>query len=129
MKNPIKVIDKGYTLAVTSWENDGDYERVQTHCVDNIEDAELIYRLCTELFTSRGVGNSLEGEEDYKILEYVKDNPNLFSGFHPETNFIDLIYNLGHELMGGSNDYDFRVCESCVVTYSPEDIYVEQVIF
>lgn len=31
--------------------------------------------------------------------------------------------------MGESEFYEFRVCESCTVTYSPEDIYLDIVEF
>ena len=125
----IKVVDKGYTLKVSSWENDGDYNRTKTHVVYNIEDAKLMYKLCTELFTSEGVGNSMDNEDDSIINEYIQNNIDLFSNFSPETDLLDLIYELGYELMGGSEYYDFRVCESCIITYSAEDIFSEEITF
>ena len=118
------VIEKGYTLTVTSWENDGDNYRTESMTVETLEEARKIHKICTELFKSDegGVGNSMDGESEEAIEEYIENNPelNLTEGE---------IRDLSYDLMGSSEYYDYRVCESVSVTYSPEDIYLEKIEF
>jgi hypothetical protein len=132
----VKVIEKGYTLEVTSWENDGDNYNTESLTVDTIEEAKRLHTICTTLFKScnngeGGIGNSMDGEENDTILEYVENNKDLFPEFEGEDDdfIIDHILHLACKLMGGSEYYDCRVCESVLVTYSPEDIYVEEIKF
>jgi hypothetical protein len=118
------VIKKGYTLTVTSWENDGDNYRTESMTVETLEEARRIYRVCNELFKSDegGVGNSMDGESEEAIEEYIENNP--------ELNLTkEEIRDLSYDLMGSSDYYDYRVCESVSVTYSPEDIYLEKIEF
>jgi len=131
-----KVISKGYTLEVTSWENDGDNNRTQHKTVDTIEEAKRLHTICTTLFKSRsyregGIGNSMDGEGYNTILKYVEKNKDLFPELEGEDDdfIIDHILHLAHELMGGSEYYDCRVCQSVIVTYSPEDVYLEEIKF
>jgi len=131
-----KVISKGYTLEITSWENDGDNYRTKTKTVETKEEAEKLVKICNELFAGccngeGGVGNSMEGESDWVLLEYVEDHPDLFPELDPtdESAISDYFSNLAYELMGSSECYDFRVCESVTVTYSPEDVYLEEIKF
>jgi hypothetical protein len=119
------VIEKGYTLTVTSWENDGDNYNTESMTVETLEEARRIYRVCNELFKSDdegGVGNSMSGENEEVIEEYIENNPelNLTEGE---------IRDLSYDLMGSSEYYDYRVCESVSVTYSPKDIYLEKIEF
>lgn len=121
------VIEKGYTIEVTSWENDGDNYNTESITVETLEEARKIYRVCNELFKScnngeGGIGNSMGGECEEVIEEYIKNNP--------ELNLTeDEISDLSYDLMGSSEYYDFRVCESVSVTYSPGDIYLEEIKF
>jgi len=131
-----KVINKGYTLEITSWENDGDYCRTKTKTVETFEEVAKLLQICTTLFKScnnrdGGVGNSMEGASNWVLLEYVEDHPDLFPELDPNNEYeiSDYFVNLAYELMGASESYDFRVCESVVVTYSPEDIYSEEIKF
>lgn len=131
-----KVIKKGYTLEVTSWENDGDHYSTKAKTVETREEAERLFKICTELFKScnngeGGVGNSIDSEENQTLFDYVEDNPELFLELieKDEDEIVDYFQNLADELMGSSDFYGFRVCESCQLTYSPEDIYLEEVIF
>jgi hypothetical protein len=119
------VIEKGYTIEVTSWENDGDNYNTESMTVETLEEARRIYRVCNELFKSDdegGVGNSMSGESEEVIEEYIENNPELKL---TEGEIRDLSY----DLMGSSEYYDYRVCESVSVTYSPEDIYLEKIEF
>ena len=117
-----KVINKGYTITVVSWENDCDNYRTQSKTVETLEEVQLIHKICKELFMLNDVGNSINGEAIGIIKEYIKNNPILKLSF-------DYISGLEWELMGSSEHHDFRVCESVSVVYSPEDIYLEEVNF
>jgi len=126
----IKVIEKGYRLEVESWENDGDNYRTIFKTVNTLEEVRRLHTICNTLFKSRnknGVGNSMDGRGDYIILEFFKENPSLFIGISEE-DIIDYVSELGYDLMGGSEYYDFRVCDSCKVVYFPEDVYAEEII-
>lgn len=143
-----KVINKGYTLEITSWENDGDSYNTKFVTVKTKEEAAQIYKICTELFKScnngeGGVGNSMDGEYTQDVVDYYDENKEVLT-FEPfielkeifdagEYDSDDLIFDyfrdFAHNLMGGSEYFDFRVCESVVVTHSPEDIYLEEINF
>ena len=147
-----KVISKGYTLEITSWENDADHSKTMNKTVDTFEEAKHLHQICTTLFKSKnngqgGVGNSMDKEKLDHIIEYYTDNSELFESipcfqeFKQEFPIIDvndencaeaiwyLFIDWAGELIGYSDFYDFRVCESCIVTYSPEDIYLEEIKF
>lgn len=133
-----KVINKGYTITVVSWENDGDNYNTKSMTVDSREKAEAIYKLCTTVFISSnngkgGIGNLDEDSNDKGdkiIIKFMKQYPILWEEYIQEIFDIDEqmigvcmeLYN--YELMGCSEGYYSRVCESCTVTYSPEDIFV-----
>ena len=128
MENKLKVVNKGYTITVTSWENDGDNYNTKEIVVDSLEEAKRIHFICTTLFESEGdndyaIGNSTEFDDpDECIQNFIKE--------FPELNLTeDEVHKLSGNLLGYSDYYTFRVCESVVVTYSPEDIYVEQIKF
>lgn len=122
-----KVINKGYTITVTSWENDADNYKTKQKTVDTLEEIKIIYKICNELLISgtnndKGIGNSIDSEYDYRIEEYIEDNP--------ELNLTEeYIRELAYLLLGSSEFYDYRVFESCEVFYSPEDIYCEEITF
>lgn len=140
-----KVVQKGYTLEVISWENDGNNYRTIYHTVNTLEEAKKLYKVCTELFISennqkiKGVGNSMDHEGISTIIEFVKNNKELFVDLEVNVEEIDVedeesddieelydyFQDISWKLMGGSEDYDFRVCESVIVTHSHEDITVE----
>jgi hypothetical protein len=129
MINKIKVVEKGYTITVVSWENDGDYYQTNTMTVQTEEEARKIAKLCNELFIScvngeGGIGNTCDDEDEEAnetIDNYIENNPEL--GLTR-----DEIIELDYELCGSSECYIYRVCESVTVTYSPEDIYLEKTI-
>jgi hypothetical protein len=114
---------KGYTIRVVSWENDGDNYKTEYLTVDSKEEALKIQRVCRELFCScnngqGGIGNSMDGEGDATIKEYIESNPDL----ELTADYIDY---LKDELVGCTEFYDCRVCESATITYLEEDIYAK----
>lgn len=143
-----KVISKGYTLEITSWENDGDYSDTKTITVKTKEEAKMIHQICTTLFKScnngaNGVGNSTDRERDFAVIEYYEENKDTLTyepfielnaimevgDYESEDLIFDFFLDFAAVLMGSSDFYDFRVCESVTVTYSPEDVYLEEIKF
>ncbi len=151
----IKVINKGYTLKVISWENDGDNYKTNFKTVDTLEKAEMLYKLM-QLCVSKNnqpknvikLGNSTEfsSEQIQLIIYFFNNYPAQLKDYlekydisdeelsdmdeDEKTDFyVDMFYEIAGDLLGSSEYYDCRVMESCTVTYSPEDIYLEEVIF
>lgn len=146
-----KVISKGYTLEIVSWENDGDHYNTVSITVSSKECARAIHKLCTELFKSGsdrenpGVGNSTRcfepNEEDPILQSWIEKNMEsllvILKEYCEETDpknlsydeASDLISELAHDLMGSSEFYSFRVCKSCEIFYSEVDVFAEEITF
>ena len=133
----IKVVNKGYTLTVTSWENDGDNYRTKSTVFQDKDEAIKVAKMCQELFVGGsngggGIGNNDErdGPEE-TILEYLEENPDFFNNQSEieDDMLIDKIMDINYNVMGGSEYYYSRVFESATLTYSPEDIYLEEISF
>ena len=131
MSNKILVIKKGYTLKVVSWENDGDNYKTIYQTYQDKTYAKNIKKLCLELFLSKnnseyGIGNTTPDDNSYQetILSYLEENPDIIAG---ETNDekIDNVMDINYDLLGDSEYYISRVCDSAIITYSPEDLYLE----
>jgi len=166
-----KIIKKGYTVEVVSWENDGDNYRTKRETYSTKEEAFAVKHMCENLFLSSnngegGIGNIMDDEYNKAhsiIVEYFINNPVLLNinntpcpkelyekvkESYPEeevdenyNEFLhgyimemdeDLLYHwidgTSHymvDLMGYSEYYYSRVCESCTVMYSDEDIYLD----
>lgn len=132
----VKAINKGYTITVTSWENDGDNSRTKSITVDSKELAKALKDLCNNVFISgkKGIGNfnDVEEEEAKKIvIPYMKKHPELYTDIKIEDDdhLYDICMEYAYELMGSSEWYICRVMESCMVTYSDKDIFLEEVKF
>ena len=132
----VKAIEKGYTLKVQSWENDGDNYRTKYLTVSTEKEAKVTVKMCKELLVSNGgIGNLTEYEDDkaqYLVDEWVKENPDIFIGFDDYEEWdsaetYDYIMEIKSDLVGYSEYYISRVVESVQVTYSPQDIYVEEI--
>lgn len=126
-----KIIEKGYTLTVDSWENDGDNCKTKSMTVESPEKARALTRMCNEVFTS--IGNMNEDEVDQAkqiILPFMKSHPELWkTPTDTEDELVDICMDYNHQLMGGSEYYYSRVMESCMVTFSPEDIFLEEIVW
>ena len=89
MENKIKVINKGYTLTVVSWENDGDNYNTKSKIVDSKEKAKAYYdlmQLCKSENNPKageiGLGNSsnFSQKQIEAITTFLKANPILLEG-------------------------------------------------
>ena len=147
MPNQLKVVSKGYTVTCTSWENDGDNYNTNSVVVEKKEMAEALYQMCKVLFQSengkhsKGIGNSCDGGYlvQTKIAEFIKQYPILMDEEQvrelieiededEELEFYEEICNhWKYELLGSSEYYYCRVASTTTVSYSPEDIFVEQI--
>jgi hypothetical protein len=146
MSKQLKVVSKGYTVTCTSWENDGDNYNTNSVVVEEKEMAEALYQMCKVLFQSeggrsKGIGNSCDRgySVQTKIAEFIKQYPILMNedqvrelieieDEEEELEFYEEICNhWKYELLGSSEYYYCRVAETTTVTYSPEDIFVEQI--
>ncbi len=154
--NKKKVISKGYTLEAKSWENDGDSSQTKLYTIESEDEAKRVYKLCKELFKCKnnGIGNSIEGDYMKNMVAYIKNNQDLFSDFGTIDSFddiereiliiddieeleghdvfseiVDYIFEISYKVLGNSDTYDFRVCQSVFVTYSEEDVYLDEVKF
>lgn len=152
MPNQLKVVSKGYTVTCKSWENDGDNYNTKSILVQSEKKAEALYQMCKVLFQSengrgsKGIGNSCDIyqrkiEHDSikeKIRDFMKQYPYLLDEEEltelaecegdEELDFYESICDhWKYELLGGSEYYYCRVAETTTVTYSPEDIFVQQI--
>jgi len=118
-----KVANKGYTIEVVSWENDGDNYKTKTMTVETEAEARKIKKICSELFKScnngdGGIGNAMDGECEDVIEDYIENNPEMELT-------VEYIEDLVSELLGRSEYYDYRVCERVQVTYLDQDVYAQ----
>lgn len=133
-------IEKGYTITVTSWENDGDNYNTKSITVDSIEKAKAYYdlmQLCKSKNNTKEIrlGNTSEfsTKEKKLIVSFLINNPILLEGDDVENanenQLISWFYDITYELLGSSEFYDCRVMESCVVTYSDVEVIPEIIKF
>ena len=132
--------EKGYTLVVESWENDGDDYETHLFKANSKEEALALKEMCETLFvayhdSSKGLSNdckdSLSKKDKEIILEFVKENPIVIERFlkdekPSDEKIIKSFQILSWKLLGGSEYYTFRVCDSCSIEYAAEDIFVEE---
>lgn len=134
--------EKGYTLVVESFENDGDDCETHFFKANSKEEALALKKMCETLFgayhdSSKGLSNdckdSLSKKDKEIILEFVKENPIVIERFlkdkePSDEKIISAFKELSYDhLIGYSEYYTFRVCDSCSIEYAAEDIFVEEI--
>jgi hypothetical protein len=132
-------INKGYTLTVTSWENDADHYNTKSKTVATLEEAKVWYEMM-QLCKSKNnqpagvvkLGNTYGGfnnEQKEVVKDFMKRHHKILVPGDDieanEDNLTDWFCDLAGELLGYGEDYACRVMESCVVTYSPVDVIPE----
>jgi hypothetical protein len=135
----IKIASKGYTLEVVSWENDGDNYNTKQVTYQDKDLAIAVATMCKELFCTQsngkdGVGNSMDGEENKRVVDYMKEHSILTEGEKDfdedeDDDYFYLCTEYADDLMGCSECYDFRVCESVKIFHNPENVYSEEIKF
>lgn len=146
-----KVISKGYTFTVTSWEKDADnYKTNIVNVGESLQALEATYRLLN-LCRSRndgGIGNIYGSSgiiECEKIINFIKDPKNtlIFGDIsvenligmegveYDEEEYENMLFEVfldtAKVFLGGSENFILRVAHSWSVTYSPEDVYCDLV--
>lgn len=133
----IVVVKKGYTISVTSWENDGDNYKTKTMTVDDKDYALAILKMCKDIFVScnngdGGIGNAIGEPEESNAAElvtkYIAERPIFNKGVTDPEHLNNIGMDINQELMGYSEYYYSRVFESGFITYSPVDVKVEQIV-
>ena len=132
------VVKKGYTLEVVSWENDADHYSTERMVFDNENEALAVRTMCEELFCSgsnqgTGIGNMRDSDYDRTIIiinKYIENHPEvvevcLLQSSYDLDNIVDMVMDYNYDLLGSSEDYCSRVCESAELYYSDKDIYLE----
>ena len=136
MKNKHLLLPKGYTLSITSWENDGDYYATNDYTVNNKDLAKEILDFCNLCASGSNntttVGNGYVYSRQKLIVEFFKQHKLLADHLHvnlnDEVSIMDAFYDLTYNIFGTSECYDCRAFSgAAIVTYSPDDIYVEKV--
>lgn len=132
------IIKKGYTIKVDSWENDGDYNNTKIKTVETKEEAKAYYDVM-QTCKSFGNNDSFSDTDRTKMKECLAKNPILLKMLNIEFEVFsleielreiqDIFMEYAYDLLGYSEYYLCRVMEKCTVTYSPEDIYLEEINF
>lgn len=130
------IFKKGYSLHITSWENDGDNHGETNTNFETLEEARKYKKLCEDLFTSRnsrnkGIGNSIEGDE-FRVTENILDYLDENDFFEDQDSMTDemkyeKIMSINTKLLGYSDFYISRVYENGSILYSPIDLKVEEI--
>ena len=132
-----QVINKGYTITVVSWENDADNYNTNSKTVATKQEAKVYYDMM-QLCKSKNnqptgvikLGNSIEFncKQEELIIDFMRNN-NLCQPDDNDDDLIEWFMDLARDLVGSSEFYKCRVMESCYVTYSDTDIYLEEINF
>jgi hypothetical protein len=125
-----KILSKGYTLEVDSWENDGDNYKTKRFEVDSREEAIFIKELCTKLFISSnpGISNRIvaPAEKDAKILEFARNYA--YVEVFNDLELLDYVSEIAHNTVENTEcGCCIRVCSGCIILYSDKDIFVDTV--
>lgn len=135
MKNQHLILPKGYTLSVTSWENDGDYYNTEDYTVDSKDIAKELLDFCNLCKSGSNnkttIGNGYANSRQALIVEFFKQHQLLSEYLEIDVNdkdsIMDAFYELTCELFGSSEYYDCRAFSDATVIYSPVDVYAEKV--
>jgi hypothetical protein len=138
------VVQKGYTLTVISWENDGDNYNTISKTVDSLGEAKVWYEMMQLCKSGNNqpsgiikLGNSYNGfskQQKRVAIDFIKENHKiLIPGDNieddDENDLSELFCDLAGELLGYGENYACREMKECVITYSPTDIYLEEIKF
>lgn len=141
---PNLIAQKGYTITVKSWENDGDYRQTKKFVVETLDEVKRLHLVFKHICPSKNnsksdyaIGNTYEPSQKTcdRIINFCDDFWDFselekeYEGEDEEAiNDIKIERMMGvvEKLLGNSSD-DFycRVGESFKVTYSPKDISYE----
>lgn len=128
------ILNKGYTVEVVSWENDGDLYETNTVNVNDIETAREIRDMC--LLNKYGFLSDQNPwrEKEAEITSFMEAHPLIRAHYvninetYAGLSSFDIWESVGLDLVGCAEDYDIaRVVEDVTILYSDKDIEVETV--
>jgi len=120
------VINKGYTITVVSWENDGDHNETNNITFESYEEAEAYFELVKFYYENLNEQEDFFDEEEKElIIKFVKEHKSILC---PHLEYLNKFDDIVSSLIGRSECGTRRIVEYCVLTYSPEDVYTS-VIF
>lgn len=142
-KQQIKVVNKGYTIAVKSYEGEYDYVNTISKTVETLDEVKMLHELMSHCISICDYSNSEDfvtfggGSDSYndKQLKFIVDFFTKHSTLlNEDLDDIDYVIDCFNDLLAdllGYSDYDgyIRVVESITVTYSPTDIYCDEITF
>lgn len=129
------MLKAGYNVAVTSWENDSDYHNTKVIHVKTIDDCRFLKEFAM-LFRSQYTGageffgnGCLNERQESRLNERVKE---LAAKYYHRSEYAADLYEEGElltdyytdlacDMLGYSEYYHFRVCESVDVYYLEND--------
>ena len=132
VSSKVLFLRKGYMLEVSSWENDMDAFNTETKTYTTLEQAQGMRDLA--LLCSRKNPNSIGNEQEAKkawpiVMNFMRTHRSLYAKYAVEIeNDEDALWDhfgeLMAEIMGRSEHYIARVCESVKLYQVPEDVYL-----
>lgn len=127
----VLAISTGYTVTVISDEYDADNPNQSHITVSSLEQASQLFKKLTELFQCSDDNDLAIGNLDIKPAEARIKSYLIINGFANDCtidNTMDWFNNIVEKLgLNGTEDF-YRVCRHCTVTYSPVDIYVDEIL-
>jgi hypothetical protein len=132
-----KIIESGYYVELTTWENDGDNYKTETHT--GLEWSEVlflneIYKKFNSGYKSNSFDNTFGNREicdiEQSVIDWFKSLPEYIKNAASQNNEIDdyCILELIEEFVDVWNDGEkYRVVDSIKVWYNPETITMTDV--
>ena len=129
------ILKKGYTVTITSWENDADHYATKSKTYDTLEYSMAILTMLKELLgTNYGSENCIanlsnEGKEEEVIIRYIREHEEILNGeILKDEILLDFFQDIHYDLLGNSDFYPYRVFETGDIVFSPIDIMAEEVL-
>ena len=130
----MSVIEAGYRITVTSWENDADNYNTKT--LDGLTEHEAGYHIDLlklikgSYCNKKNVFGNLYEPEDSEVAAFEKAVTKVLEKhgkLEAEYDPLDIATDILYDYTGGSEGYLTRVAESIVVEFVPHEIIFEDV--
>lgn len=112
---------KGYTMFITSWENDGDNYCTKQFHVESCNEVEFFLEFL-KMFISDSLGNTTDTEVDMDTVLIITNKLLKKYNLKPWED-VDYLNDIVTDLLSCSEYLCFRVYESVEVYYFDKDIY------
>ena len=131
MAEKITLMKEGYTLRVTSWENDADNYRtidIAGLSKEEVKGLVAVCDYCSKTNTESSIANedSVSEEAKKRINKILEEHPILNQYIVDIDEYENPINDITNMLFGYSEWYLCRVCDKYEIFYTPEDILVDK---